>query len=121
MENKVKKTTKKASKTTASAPTGEAATKVPKTTGKRHQHKSKMDTMAGITNPAIQRVARRGGVKRVSIDAYPAARDIMVAFLNTVVSDAVVVCGAAKKKTVTLADVHYALKRNNRPMYGCSL
>ena len=78
----------------------------------------KMDAAAGITKPAIRRLARRGGVKRLSSPMYSETRDILKEFLGKIVKDAVVYTQYAKRKTVTAADVVYALKRNGRTLYG---
>nr|DAD36740.1 TPA_asm: hypothetical protein HUJ06_007381 [Nelumbo nucifera] len=58
---------------------------------KRHR-KVLRDNIQGITKPAIRRLARRGGVKRIS--------------------------GLIYEKTVTAMDVVYALKRQGRTLYG---
>jgi histone H4 len=42
--------------------------------GKRHQKKAMRETIMGITKPAIRRLARRGGVKRISTHIYDEAR-----------------------------------------------
>nr|XP_021500552.1 histone H4-like [Meriones unguiculatus] len=60
---------------------------------KRHR-KVLRDNIQGITKPAIRRLARRGGVKRISYTEH------------------------AKRKTVTAMDVVYALKRQGRTLYG---
>merc|ERR1712070_642490 len=64
--------------------------------GKRHARKSTRATIDGITRPAIRRLCRRGGVKRISSFIYEHAR----------------------RKTVTAMDVVYALKRQGRTLYG---
>ncbi|ONH70175.1 Histone H4 [Cyberlindnera fabianii] len=58
---------------------------------KRHR-KILRDNIQGITKPAIRRLARRGGVKRISALIY--------------------------EETVTSLDVVYALKRQGRTLYG---
>ena len=67
--------------------------------------------MEGITKPAIRRLARRGGVKRISTFIYDKARTIIKHFLESVVRDSVTYTEYAKRKTVTALDVVYALKR----------
>ncbi|XP_021712205.1 histone H4 [Aedes aegypti] len=67
---------------------------------KRHR-KVLRDNIQGITKPAIRRLARRGGVKRISSGLiYEETR------------------GVLKRKTVTAMDVVYALKRQGRTLYG---
>ena len=61
---------------------------------------SKIETIQGITKPAIRRLARRGGVKRVSQLIYDDARKSMKSFLDKIVRNAVIYAEHAKRKTV---------------------
>src|SRR5690349_1537607 len=70
------------------------------------------------TKPAIRRLARRGGVKRISGLIYEETRGVLKVFLENVIRDAVTYCEHAKRKTVTAMDVVYALKRQGRTLYG---
>jgi len=79
--------------------------------GKRHNKKQVRETILGITKPAIRRLARRGGVKRISALIYEEARTVLKNFLEGIVKDAVTYCEHSKRKTVTALDVVYALKR----------
>ncbi|KAJ2962535.1 hypothetical protein NQZ79_g2393 [Umbelopsis isabellina] len=82
----------------------------------------------GITKPAIRRLARRGGVKRISglitdfpiyqSISYEETRGVLKVFLENVIRDAVTYTEHAKRKTVTSLDVVYALKRQGRTLYG---
>ena len=72
----------------------------------------------GITKPAIRRLARRGGFKRISGLIYEETRGVLKVFLENVISDAVTYTEHAKRKTVTAMDVVYALKRQGRTLYG---
>ena len=99
--------------------------------------------MQGITKPAIRRLARRGGVKRISGLIYEETRGVLKVlftsnmlttqkskyvlcfltvclevFLENVIRDAVTYTEHAKRKTVTAMDVVYALKRQGRTLYG---
>ena len=85
---------------------------------KRHQKKQMRETIMGVTKPAIRRLARRGGVKRISALIYDEARTVLKNFLESTVRDAVTYCEHAKRKTVTALDVVYALKRQGRTLYG---
>ena len=67
--------------------------------------------LEGITKPAIRRLARRGGVKRISGLIYEETRGVLKVFLEGVIRDAVTYTEHAKRKTVTSLDVVYALKR----------
>ena len=55
---------------------------------KRHR-KVMRDNILGITKPAIRRLARRGGVKRISGLIYDETRSVLKTFLDGVVRDAV--------------------------------
>ncbi|XP_075790905.1 histone H4 [Pelodiscus sinensis] len=89
---------------------------------KRHR-KVLRDNIQGITKPAIRRLARRGGVKRISGLIYEETRGVLKVFLensdrDNVIRDAVTYTDHAKRKTVTAMDVVYALKRQGRTLYG---
>lgn len=76
------------------------------------------DNIQGITKPAIRRLARRGGVKRISGLIYDETRTVLKQFLNNVLRDAVTYCEHAKRRTVRPLDVVFALKRHGRALYG---
>ena len=84
---------------------------------KRHR-KVLRDNIQGITKPAIRRLARRGGVKRISGLIYEETRGVLKVFLENVIRDAVTYTEHARRKTVTAFDVVYALKRQGRTLYG---
>ncbi|KAK6051475.1 core histone H2A/H2B/H3/H4 [Cooperia oncophora] len=56
------------------------------------------DNIQGITKPAIRRLARRGGVKRISGLIYEETRGVLKVFLENVIRDAVTYCEHAKSK-----------------------
>ncbi|KAM0027666.1 putative transcription factor Hap3/NF-YB family [Helianthus debilis subsp. tardiflorus] len=72
----------------------------------------------GITKPAIRRLARRGGVKRIGGLIYEETHGVLKIFLVNVIRDAVTYTEHARRKTVTAMDVVYALKRQGRTLYG---
>lgn len=65
------------------------------------------DHCPGITKPAIRRLARRGGVKRISGLIYEETRGVLKIFLENVIRDSVTYTEHAKRKTVTALDVVY--------------
>ena len=85
---------------------------------KRRAGRSQRASIEGITKPAIRRLARRGGVKRISTFIYDDTRAVLKSFLENVVRDATTYTEHAKRKTVTAMDVVYALKRQGRTLYG---
>ena len=82
-------------------------------TGRRNR-----PVIEGVTKPAIRRLARRGGVKRISFGIYKEVRDVLQKFLQSVVRDSITYTEHAKRKTVTAMDIVYALKRQGRTLYG---
>ncbi|PRQ77556.1 Histone-fold-containing protein, partial [Rhodotorula toruloides] len=84
---------------------------------KRHR-KILRDNIQGITKPAIRRLARRGGVKRISGLIYEETRGVLKIFLENIIRDSVTYTEHAKRKTVTSLDVVYALKRAGKTLYG---
>lgn len=85
--------------------------------GKRHA-KMLRDNIQGITKPAIRRLTRRGGVKRISGQIYDETRGVLRLFLENVIREAVVYTEYSHRKTVTAMDVVHALKRQGRTLYG---
>ena len=83
---------------------------------KRHR-KVLRDNIQGITKPAIRRLARRGGVKRISGLIYEETRGVLKVFLENVIRDSVTYTEHARRKTVTAMDVVYALKRQGNTLY----
>ncbi|WYZ45222.1 hypothetical protein EsH8_VIII_000538 [Colletotrichum jinshuiense] len=84
---------------------------------KRHRQIIK-DTIRGITKPAIRRLARRGGVKRISAMIYDDARSALDAWLRDVLKDCITYTEHRGAKTVTIYDVLHALRRKGTPIYG---
>jgi histone H4 len=85
--------------------------------GKRHR-KIVRDNIQGVTKPAIRRLARRGGVKRISGLIYEEARAVLKVFLENTIRDAVTYTEHSRRKTCTALDVVYALKRQGKTIYG---
>eukprot|EP01084_Bolivina_argentea_P174209 301756_1 len=84
---------------------------------KRHKKVYK-DTIKGITKPALRRLARRGGVKRVSAGCYEDARNLCRNFVESVVYYAMIYKNTRGKKMVGLKDVVSALKRRGNALVG---
>ena len=78
---------------------------------KRHARKQARATIEGITKPALRRLARRGGVKRISSFIYDDSRAVLKNFLEGVIKDSVTYTEHSRRQTVTALDVVYALKR----------
>ena len=89
-----------------------------KSYGAKRVKRTTKDVILGITKPAIRRLARRGGVKRISALIYDETRFVIRSFLENVIKDAIVYTEHARRKTVTAMDVVYSLKRLGRCLYG---
>ena len=86
--------------------------------GAMRHHIVPRDNIYGITKPAIRRLARRGGVKRISGLIYKETRGVLKAFLENLIRDTVTYTKHAKRRTVTAMDVVYGLKRQGKTLYG---
>ncbi|MEQ2167246.1 Histone H4 type VIII [Goodea atripinnis] len=64
---------------------------------KRHR-KVLRDNIQGITKPAIRRLARRGGLKRISGLIYEETRGVLKVFLENVIRDAITYTEHAKEE-----------------------
>ncbi|CUT98605.1 histone H4 [Echinococcus multilocularis] len=79
---------------------------------KRHR-KVFRDNIQGITKSIIRRLARRGGVKRISGLIYKETRGVPKVFLENVIRSVVTYTEHAKRKTMV-----YGLNRQGRTPYG---
>ena len=86
--------------------------------GTKRQKKALKENIRGITKPAVRRLARRGGVKRISGIMYEEVRGILKSFVEGVVRDSTTYTEHAKRTTVTALDVVLALKKRGRMLYG---
>lgn len=71
-----------------------------------------------LTVPAIRRLARRAGVKRVSKLIYFDARQSLTQYLRGLIKDAAVYAEHSRRHTLTCMDVLRALKRRGQSLYG---
>ncbi|KAK7418530.1 Histone H4 [Neonectria punicea] len=86
--------------------------------GSKRHRKILRDSVMGITKPAIRRLARRGGVKRISAAIYEEARAALKDRLEMILKDCAIYVEYRGAKTVTIHDVIHSLKRIGRPIYG---
>ncbi|KAI4726604.1 hypothetical protein E4T49_05615 [Aureobasidium sp. EXF-10728] len=84
-----------------------------KSTAKRHR-KILRDNIQGITKGSIRRLARRGGVKRISATIYEEVFSISSVDLLFVLTTHV---ETTARKTVTVPDVVFVLNRHGTPIY----
>ncbi len=76
------------------------------------------DNIHGVTKPAIRRLARRGGVKRLPEFIYDEIRSELENFLEEVIRESVIYTEHNKRNTVTDDDVVHVLSRKGRKLYG---
>ncbi len=76
------------------------------------------DNMQGMTKQAMRRLARCGGVKRISSLMYDDTCSVLKLFLQNVIRDALTLIEHGRRRTITAMDVVYALKRQGCTLYG---
>ncbi|KAE8969026.1 hypothetical protein PR002_g27559 [Phytophthora rubi] len=84
---------------------------------KRHR-KILRDSIQGLTNPSIRRLARRAGVVRISGLIYHETWAVLRVYLSSVIRDALTYAEHANRKTIMYMDILYALKRQGQTLYG---
>ncbi|CAB9524764.1 Histone H4 [Seminavis robusta] len=85
---------------------------------KRARIHYKSGAIHGISKPAIRRLARRAGCKRVSGLIYEETRGVLKYFLERVIRDSIVYMEHAQRRTLAAKDVLYALKHQGKTLYG---
>jgi len=84
---------------------------------KRHR-KVLRDNIQAVTKGDIKRLARRGGVKRISANIYADTRSALKARLELLLREIVCVVEHCGRKTVCVTDVVFILNRLGSPLYG---
>lgn len=95
---------------------GKTGLKMPKSIQKRIASESK-DVKLGITRSSIRRLARRGGIKRISTSIYDEARKEIYADAENILKKAITYTEHARRKTISKPDIQHALSIKNRPIY----
>jgi len=81
-------------------------------------HQELQRVMRGLNGPAVRRLARRGGVRRVSSGVLNGTREALHDFLEGILTDATKFADYSKRNTVKTVDIVHALKRRGRDIYG---
>lgn len=68
--------------------------------------------------PAIRRLARRGGIKRVSYDLYEETRRVIENYVIHTLRNAQHVMESSGRKMIDVHDILYALRVQGRTVYG---
>jgi histone H4 len=79
---------------------------------KRHSRHRMPNGSSALSCPALRRLARRAGVKRINAGIYEEAPTAMRAWLGKVIADSIKYTEHARRMTVTINDVLLSLKRN---------
>ena len=81
-----------------------------------------INSIRGITNPAIQRLARKAGIKSLSAFMYEEVRGILMSYLQSVMKVTITYTEHSRRHTIQETDVRYALKAIGRPaVFGDSI
>ena len=75
------------------------------------------DAIHSISRPAFCRLARKGGVERMSGLIYEECCGVLQTFLKLVIWDIIIFTQYCERKTVTPIDVIFALKQHGRNVY----
>lgn len=79
---------------------------------KRHSRRAILDGSSALSRPALRRLARRAGVKRINAGIYEEVPTAMRSWLGKIIADSVKYTEHARRMTVTINDVLLSLKRN---------
>lgn len=74
-------------------------------------------TLQSVTNGALTRLARRGGVRRASFEVFEEMRKVLKIFLKRAIENGIMYLEHSKKKTLSLKCILLALKRQNLTLY----
>lgn len=80
--------------------------------------KEQQRAIDGLTRPAIKRLAKKGGVKRMKADVFLDTRDACSQFVSTVLDNAVVLAEFENKSSITSNHLIRALQMNNVGVIG---
>lgn len=106
MSTKKKSSTKKSPTKKQSQKT---VSKQPQGGALRHR-KILRDNIAGITKPAIVRILRRAGIKRINGLVYEEVRGILKQWLQNILRDMIIIMNYARRKTLETKDLSEALE-----------
>ena len=70
------------------------------------------DNICGISRPALQRLLRRAGVKRINNLVYEKLRDVMKNYMENIIKNIIVFVEHDKRKTIQKEDLAAALEMN---------
>merc|ERR1711914_10214 len=86
--------------------------------GAAKRHRRQAPKQFELGKPAIKRLARKGGVKRVSKDCYYVIANRSGFFLESLIRCSIEYCLVAKRKTLSVCDVMNGVKKMGVKMMG---
>ncbi|GAB4821183.1 hypothetical protein N2152v2_008229 [Parachlorella kessleri] len=87
---------------------------------KRHRKMLKDSIHSALSKPAVKRLARRAGVKRISGGVVEEVQSVLRSWLSIVVPRATTYAEHARRMTVTLNDMLLSLKASGITLWGFS-
>lgn len=85
----------------------------------KHSAFQQQDVWKGITDAAIRKLHRRGGCRRMNGEMYEEARNLIKAYMEKFMQDAITYTDHSGRHTIAVMDVVYALKRDGKQFYYC--
>lgn len=70
------------------------------------------------TKGSMRRVARKGGVKRMTHSVLPEMQAVLHSFVKSLITDVIFYAESAKRSTVVASDVIHALRKRGKHLYG---
>ncbi|KFM70013.1 Histone H4, partial [Stegodyphus mimosarum] len=76
------------------------------------------NTLKKISKYQIRRLARRGGVKRISEGIYDLVRSILKSYLSSLIHDSILYADHCKRNIINASDVVFAMQKRSKTLYG---
>ena len=84
---------------------------------KRHANLDMRDPIQRITSPAIRRLCRRAGIKRINKYVYEEIRGVIDGFTENMCKIATTYMSHARRSTLCEMDIIYTSKRMGKTLY----
>ncbi|XP_035219103.1 uncharacterized protein LOC118192285 [Stegodyphus dumicola] len=101
-------------------PTADSSTSSQRSFGykKKGCRKVYANTLKKISKGEIRKLARRGGVKRISEGIYELVRSILKIYLSNLIHDSILYANHCKRNTINASDVVFAMQKRSKTLYG---
>ena len=86
---------------------------------KRHMGQDLKEPIDRITRPALRRICRRAGIKRINGHTYDEMKGVLNSFTENLCQMAMCYMSHARRSTVSVIDVQYAARRMGKEIYVC--